>query len=480
MRAYRAKDMADSKADLLAGAGGLVTDEAQSDHQGRKALLLVRNNEDCDEFIALAKTMGIEIVDRVDQRGRSDAKWYLGQGKLQDVAEELRSASQGHPWNGVDLLLLHTNATPRQLVGVNDAVGIEVWDRVRLLLALFTAHASSVEARTQVRIARLQSDRTVLREVVKQQTTGERAGYGGAGQTAAGAVLTNVNRELAALRKRQRKQVKSAAERRRQRKEHAKTVGLAGYTNAGKSSLFRRLSGKEVLVEDRLFSTLESTLGRLESSPRVLLADTIGFIDGLPNATLEAFRATLAEAIECDLLLLLVDASDSKEEMERKLLTSIRELTERALEVDETSIMERIQLVLTKRDTVNSETIESKQAMISEHGFSNPYSSPLIQGQGLMNYNPLFLTPYSVLNVRSLFTILNQIRWQLKRFYPESSMQYTFINTKKTTRGLRFASVHRMKPLPFCFPITVNALNSSRATVWENHERGRGFGLGWY
>lgn len=375
--------MADSKADLLAGAGGLVTDEAQSDHQGRKALLLVRNNEDCSEFIALAETMGIKIVDRIDQRGRSDAKWFMGQGKLQDVTEELRSATQGHPWYGVDLLLLHTNATPRQLVGVNDAVGVEVWDRVRLLLALFTAHASSVEARIQVRIARLQSDRTVLREVVKQQTTGERAGYGGAGRTAAGSVLTNVNRELAALRKRQKKQVKSAAERRRQRKEHAMTVGLAGYTNAGKSSLFRCLSGKEVLVEDRLFSTLESTLGRLESSPRVLLADTIGFIDGLPNATLEAFRATLAEAIECDLLLLLVDAGDALDEMERKLLTSIRELTERALEVDETSIMERIQLVLTKLDTVERETLKQKHVMISEHGFSNPLFISSHSGEGI-------------------------------------------------------------------------------------------------
>ncbi len=384
--------MADSKADLLAGAGGLVTDEAQSDHQGRKALLLVRNNDDCSEFIALAETMGINIVDRVDQRGKSDAKWFMGQGKLQDVAEELQSATRGHPWNGVDLLLLHTNATPRQLVGVNDTVGTEVWDRVRLLLALFTAHASSVEARIQVRIARLQSDRTVLREVVKQQTTGERAGYGGAGRTAAGSVLTNVNRELAALRKRQRRQVKSAAERRRQRKEHAMTVGLAGYTNAGKSSLFRRLSGKEVLVEDRLFSTLESTLGRLESSPRVLLADTIGFIDGLPNATLEAFRATLAEAIECDLLLLLVDAGDPLDEMERKLLTSIRELTERALEVDEPSIIERIQIVLTKLDTVHLETLESKRRMISEHGFSNPLLISSHSGEGIEGLQSAILT----------------------------------------------------------------------------------------
>jgi len=375
--------MAESNADLLAGAGGLVTDEAQSDHKGRKALLLVRNNEDCSEFVALAETMGINIVERINQRGRTDPKWFMGQGKLQDVAEELRSASQGHPWYGVDLLLLHTNATPRQLVGVNDAVGAEVWDRVRLLLALFTAHASSVEARTQVRIARLQSDRTVLREVVKQQTTGERAGYGGAGQTAAGSVLTNVSHELTALRKRQRKQVKSAAERRRQRKQHAMTVGLAGYTNAGKSSLFRCLSGKEVLVEDRLFSTLESTLGRLESSPRVLLADTIGFIDGLPNATLEAFRATLAEAIECDLLLLLVDAGDELDEMERKLLTSIRELTERALDANETSIMERIQLVLTKADTVEAGLFGPIEAMISEHGFSNPLIISSHSGEGL-------------------------------------------------------------------------------------------------
>lgn len=391
MKGERALNMADSTADLLAGAGGLVTDEGQSDHQGRKALLLVRNNEDCSEFIALAATMGINIVERIDQRGRIDAKWFMGQGKLQDVTEELRSVAKGHPWNGVDLILLHTNATPRQLVGVNDAVGIEVWDRVRLLLALFTAHASSVEARTQVRIARLQSDRTVLREVVKQQTTGERAGYGGAGRTAAGSVLTNVNRELAALKKRQRKQVKSAAERRRQRKQQAMTVGLAGYTNAGKSSLFRRLSGKEVLVEDRLFSTLESTLGRLESSPRVLLADTIGFIDGLPNSTLEAFRATLAEAIECDLLLLLVDASDEVGEMERKLQTSIRELTERAFDAHETSIMERIQIVLTKCDTIDMETLDEKRAMLSEHGFSNPLIISSHSGEGITELQAVVL-----------------------------------------------------------------------------------------
>ena len=375
--------MADSKADLLAGAGGLITEESQTRHEGRKALLLVRNNDDCTEFIALAETMGINIVERVEQRGRDDPKWFMGQGKLQDIAEELASRSAKHPWENVDLLLLHTNATPRQLVGVNDAVGLEVWDRVRLLLSLFTAHASSVEARTQVRIARLQSDRTVLREVVKQQTTGERAGFGGAGQTAAGSVLTNVNAELAALRKKQRRQNKSAYERRKQRKKQAVTVGLAGYTNAGKSSLFRCLSGKEVLVENRLFSTLESTIGRLEASPRVLLADTIGFIDGLPNATLDAFRATLAEAIECDLLLLLVDVGDPIGEIARKLQTSLRELSERVLESDHSSIMERIQLVLTKADTANEAAINSAIELVSTHGFINPIIISSHSGTGI-------------------------------------------------------------------------------------------------
>ena len=82
------------------------------------------------------------------------------------------------------------------------------------------------------------------------------------------------------------------------------TVGLAGYTNAGKSSLFLSLSGKEVLVKDKLFSTLETTIGRMEASPRVLLADTIGFIDHLPASTLDAIRATLAEELESDLLLI--------------------------------------------------------------------------------------------------------------------------------------------------------------------------------
>ena len=257
---------------------------------------------------------------------------------------------------------------------------------MRLLLSLFTAHANSLEARTQVRIARLQSDRTVLRELANQTTTGERAGYGGGGVTALQSVITNINRELSSLRKRQTKHSKAQAERRRQRtRSGAVTVGIAGYTNAGKSSFFLKMSGKEVLVEDKLFSTLETTVGRLAVSPRILLADTIGFIDNLPNATLDAFRATLSEALECDMLMLLVDGTDTISELKRKVAATQREINTRYF--GETSIENfterKVMCVLTKIEDITEEELEEKKSIIRSYGYSTPLAISVHQNIGL-------------------------------------------------------------------------------------------------
>ena len=371
---------------VLAGAGGVALGEARTNHEGRQAILLIRGDEDTTEFESLVKTMGITIVETVIQPGQPDVKGYFGRGRLQDIADELRLRVAGHPWQEIDLVLIHTNATPRQLVAVSDATDVEVWDRVRLLLSLFTAHANSLEARTQVRIARLQSDRTVLRELANQTTTGERAGYGGGGVTALQAVIANVNRELTSLRKRQIKHSKAQAERRRQRsRSGAVTVGIAGYTNAGKSSFFLKMSGKEVLVEDKLFSTLETTVGRLAASPRVLLADTIGFIDNLPNSTLDAFRATLSEALECDMLLLLVDATDSAEEFERKISATQREVNARYLGEDTKGLddVRKIMCVLTKIESLSEEELMRKKAIVERHGYPTPLAISVHQEIGL-------------------------------------------------------------------------------------------------
>ena len=356
---------------ILAGAGGVDLGESRTNHNGRHAILLVRGSEDITEFSNLVKTMGIKIIEVIHQPGDIDAKGYFGKGRLRDVADELSMRVEGHPWTKVDLVLIHTNASPRQLVAVSDATQLEVWDRVRLLLSLFTSHANSLEARTQVRIARLLSDRTVLRELANQTTTGERAGYGGGGVTALQAVIANLNRELTSLRKRQLKHAKAQFERRRQRKRSgAVTIGIVGYTNAGKSSFFLKMSGKDVLVENKLFSTLETTVGRMEASPRILLADTIGFIDNLPNATLDAFRATLAEALECDLLLLLIDATDNTSEFSRKLATSQREINLRYLSEEELSSSEKrpIICVLTKVESLTKSDLNDKAEIVFNSG----------------------------------------------------------------------------------------------------------------
>jgi len=373
-----------SDPDILAGSGGVRLGEARTNHQGRRALLLVRGEEDTSEMKALAATMGIDIVETVAQKGRADPRTYFGAGRVDDVAQWVISTPD-HPWYGVDLVLLHTNATPRQLVGINAALGIEAWDRVRLLLALFTAHASSVEARTQVRIAQLQSDRTMLREAVQQQTTGERAGYGGGGVTALQNVIANLNRELTNLRRRQRKHANAQREHRRQRtRSGARTVGFVGYTNAGKSSLFQRLSGKTVLVEDRLFSTLETTVGRMEKSPRILLVDTIGFIDNIPNATLAAFKATIAEAINADLTVILLDASDPYHEAVRKLETTQLEVLERQDEpVTPLASQRPPQVLLTKIDQAHPEAIAALAKTVTDMGFPEPLAVSSLTGEGV-------------------------------------------------------------------------------------------------
>lgn len=363
---------------LLSGSAGVQLQEGQRAHEGRRAILLTRKT-DVGEFISLASTMGIEIIEVIHQPGSPDPRHVLGSGRLEAIRDELKAKVEGHPWSGVDLVMVHHNASPRQLVNLNEILEFEVWDRVRLLLHLFTNHANSVEARTQVRLARLRADSSVLREIVHRETTGERMGWGAGGKHAWQGVLETVQREVVAVQKKQRKHARSQAERRRQRKKSGvSTIGLAGYTNAGKSTLFKALSGKDVLIEDRLFSTLETTVGRMLSSPRVLMADTIGFIDRIPAELLDAFRATLAESLECDLLLLVLDAGDSLSEIDRKLKTSRRDLLER-MDGDDRPITG---VVLSKIDLLK-EDISEIYHLVEENGLEVIAEVSAIAEQGL-------------------------------------------------------------------------------------------------
>lgn len=263
-----------------------------------------------DELENLLAQLEIRAVDTLIQRHRS-ADASIGEGKLEEIAARLTSLRDGA---GEDELLLVVDdaLSPVQLRALEDALEVEVIDRSSVILRIFERHARTRVARLEVEIAALSHALPRVRE--DRSLGGREGGGGGRGERGHSNVtlrkqelrekLAGLRRELAGLR--------AAEESQRARRKDLPRAALVGYTNAGKSSLMRGLSGSEVLVEDRLFATLETTVRALhpESTPRILVSDTVGFIRELPHELVASFHATLAEARDAGLLLVVVDASD--------------------------------------------------------------------------------------------------------------------------------------------------------------------------
>jgi GTP-binding protein HflX len=285
-----------------------------------------------DELRALADTAGADAVDQVvQQREAPDPATYVGKGKAKEV---VRIASA----LGADMIIFDDELTPAQgrnleeIAGVNPLAerGLKIIDRTGLILDIFAQHARSAEGKLQVELAQLDYRLPRLRgwgDVLSRLGGG--IGTRGPGETQLEAerraILRRMQRVKADLR---------ALERTRRLKRKARVragvpvVALVGYTNAGKSTLLRRLTDATVLVEDRLFSTLDPTTRRLElsSGRTVLLTDTVGFVRKLPHQLVEAFRSTLEEVGEAALLLHVVDASRDAERQIAAVGAVLREI----------------------------------------------------------------------------------------------------------------------------------------------------------
>ena len=299
------------------------------------------------ELRQLAKTLGFEVVGTFTQkRAQFDQTAYFGTGKR----EELRVLAED-----ADVVLVDHEISPSQARNLEKEVGCEVMDRTMVILEIFHRHASSRAARAQVEIARLGYMAPRMREAAKlagPQGRG-RSGVGGRGASESRTELdrrkirdriSELEQELVAMgaeRKTQRS--------RRQERPGLARVALVGYTNAGKSTLMRALTGSEVLVANKLFATLDTTVRALhpESVPRVLVSDTVGFIKNLPHGLVASFKSTLDEALEASLLLHVVDASDAG--YERQLA-----VTEKVLEEIGAKDVPRL-LVLNKIDNGGDE-----------------------------------------------------------------------------------------------------------------------------
>jgi GTP-binding protein HflX len=272
-----------------------------------------------EELEALADTAGAECVDRVLQRrDKPDPATYVGKGKVQELVAAASALD-------ADMLIFDEELTPAQgrnleeLAGVNPLAerGLKIIDRTGLILDIFAQHAKSKEGKLQVELAQLNYRLPRLRgwgEVLSRLGGG--IGTRGPGETALEAERRAILRRIQRVKKDLEDLERTRdVKRRRRDRTGIPTVSLVGYTNAGKSTLLRHLTEAGVLIEDRLFSTLDPTTRRLDlpHGTPVLLTDTVGFVRKLPHELVEAFRSTLEEVREATLLLHVVDASRDPE-----------------------------------------------------------------------------------------------------------------------------------------------------------------------
>jgi GTPase len=265
----------------------------------------VHVDEHLEELQRLADTAGAEVVGRTIQRiDAPTPNFYLGQGKVESLKGELTGA-------GATLMLFDESLTPLQGVKLEKSLGVRVMDRTEVILDIFATRARSHEAKLQVELAQLEY---LLPRLTRMWThlSRIRGGIGlrGPGETQLETDRRVIRRKISTLKKR----LKDVAEHRanqRQGRRDVPTAALVGYTNAGKSSLLKALSGQDVFIEDRLFATVDTLAREVDVGEgyRYRLTDTVGFIRKLPHHLVASFRATVEEAQEADLLLHVIDAS---------------------------------------------------------------------------------------------------------------------------------------------------------------------------
>ncbi|MGO1591177.1 MAG: GTPase HflX [Ancrocorticia sp.] len=266
------------------------------------------------ELAALAETAGSVVLDGIIQRRDTpDPSTYLGKGKAHELAEMVASLS-------ADTVIVDSELAPSQRRALEDVVDVKVIDRTALILDIFARHAKSREGKAQVELAQLEYLLPRLRgwgDSMSRQAGGRVAGGAGIGSRGPGETQIELDRRRIRTRmaKLRRDISKMSPAREQQRSERrgnrVPSVAVVGYTNAGKSSLLNKLTGAGVLVENALFATLDPTVRRAETRDgrEYTMSDTVGFVRQLPTQLVEAFRSTLEEAGEADVLLHVVDAS---------------------------------------------------------------------------------------------------------------------------------------------------------------------------
>lgn len=267
-----------------------------------------------DELESLCETAGYDVVYSVFQKRNIDPSYCIGLGKLKELKEAVKRLA-------INKVVFENDLKPVQEYNLAKELGIPVIDRVRLILEIFAMHASSREAKLQIRMATLKYELSRAKEKVRLAKRGEQPGFHGLGAYEADVYYDEVHKRIVNISKKLKLLDRRRSLLRKKREELSLPIlSLSGYTNAGKSTLFNRLALEDVEVAPQLFTTLSTTTRLVElNGKKAFLSDTVGFIKNLPTLLIDSFKSTLSEIAYSDLILLVADFSEPTDMVEQKI-----------------------------------------------------------------------------------------------------------------------------------------------------------------
>ncbi|MGI0004710.1 MAG: GTPase HflX [Candidatus Nitrosotenuis sp.] len=318
------------------------------------AILIAYNDEDSvKEALGLCEAAGYRAVKILRQKMLTRAKYGVGEGKMLEIKE---ISDKIKP----DVIIYDEVLKPSQNYNLASKLKINILDRESLILEIFERRSSSFESHLQIKLAQLRYEMSRAKEKVRLSKMGEQPGFMGIGMYEVDTYFNDIQNRMKSVRQKLAKAGKQRAlHREARRRVGLKTISLAGYTSAGKTTLFNLLTGETKEESPELFTTLSTTIRKIliEKNP-VLISDTVGFISKLPAYMIEAFKSTLEELKYAEVVVVVIDVSDSEMELRVKYRSCIKTLSD--LDVDQ----ERVIYALNKSDLINPEEIVQRAESI--------------------------------------------------------------------------------------------------------------------